>query len=140
MKKELKESPSQFTSENDISSFMWIKPQYANDDYKSNGKLLNKYAVVTASDNGVCKAISLAFAKEGAHIVMVYNHQKHEKELKEIVKKIEKIGRKVWLFRSCTFDEFKCRSEEHTSELQSRENLVCRLLLEKKKHYTILIT
>src|SRR5690606_40902559 len=27
----------------------------------------------------------------------------------------------------------KYRSEEHTSELQSRENLVCRLLLEKKK-------
>src|SRR5207302_7521686 len=27
----------------------------------------------------------------------------------------------------------KLRSEEHTSELQSRENLVCRLLLEKKK-------
>src|SRR5690606_41832487 len=27
----------------------------------------------------------------------------------------------------------KMRSEEHTSELQSRENLVCRLLLEKKK-------
>src|SRR5690606_41967678 len=28
------------------------------------------------------------------------------------------------------------RSEEHTSELQSRENLVCRLLLEKKKNAT----
>src|SRR5436309_12693512 len=28
--------------------------------------------------------------------------------------------------------EFDVRSEEHTSELQSRENLVCRLLLEKK--------
>src|SRR5688572_30969904 len=28
------------------------------------------------------------------------------------------------------------RSEEHTSELQSQSNLVCRLLLEKKKHYT----
>src|SRR5690606_39834373 len=27
------------------------------------------------------------------------------------------------------------RSEEHTSELQSRENLVCRLLLEKKKEH-----
>src|SRR5690606_41402549 len=27
----------------------------------------------------------------------------------------------------------RVRSEEHTSELQSRENLVCRLLLEKKK-------
>src|SRR5690606_39477484 len=32
------------------------------------------------------------------------------------------------------------RSEEHTSELQSRENLVCRLLLEKKKLYDILLS
>src|SRR5690606_41474987 len=30
-------------------------------------------------------------------------------------------------------DHPKTRSEEHTSELQSRENLVCRLLLEKEK-------
>src|SRR5688572_32658780 len=29
------------------------------------------------------------------------------------------------------------RSEEHTSELQSQSNLVCRLLLEKKKRYTL---
>src|SRR5688572_31383174 len=29
---------------------------------------------------------------------------------------------------------FAARSEEHTSELQSQSNLVCRLLLEKKKH------
>src|SRR2546421_9708589 len=32
-----------------------------------------------------------------------------------------------------TGDEIKKRSEEHTSELQSRSDLVCRLLLEKKK-------
>src|SRR2546430_8952459 len=30
----------------------------------------------------------------------------------------------------------QARSEEHTSELQSQSNLVCRLLLEKKKKYT----
>src|SRR2546430_8046382 len=30
------------------------------------------------------------------------------------------------------------RSEEHTSELQSQSNLVCRLLLEKKKNFTLL--
>src|SRR5690606_40186475 len=30
---------------------------------------------------------------------------------------------------------YALRSEEHTSELQSRENLVCRLLLEKKNKY-----
>src|SRR5690349_21975339 len=32
-----------------------------------------------------------------------------------------------------------CRSEEHTSELQSRRDLVCRLLLEKKKNNKIRI-
>src|SRR5690606_41182096 len=32
-----------------------------------------------------------------------------------------------------SFTQVTVRSEEHTSELQSRENLVCRLLLEKKK-------
>src|SRR5690606_40645167 len=35
---------------------------------------------------------------------------------------------------SHAFDPAGRRSEEHTSELQSRENLVCRLLLEKKKN------
>src|SRR5690606_40042870 len=35
------------------------------------------------------------------------------------------------------FQIFEYRSEEHTSELQSRENLVCRLLLEKKKQVKI---
>src|SRR5690606_42007017 len=33
--------------------------------------------------------------------------------------------------------QFRIRSEEHTSELQSRENLVCRLLLEKKNKETL---
>src|SRR2546427_4342053 len=40
----------------------------------------------------------------------------------------------LWLTRkpSCTLS---MRSEEHTSELQSQSNLVCRLLLEKKNHH-----
>ena len=36
------------------------------------------------------------------------------------------------VFLGCLL-EFEDRSEEHTSELQSRRNLVCRLLLEKNK-------
>src|SRR5256886_5483420 len=42
------------------------------------------------------------------------------------------MGEKVTFRRSATFK--LCRSEEHTSELQSQSNLVCRLLLEKKKN------
>src|SRR2546427_6775682 len=36
-------------------------------------------------------------------------------------------------FDDCDADKAATRSEEHTSELQSQSNLVCRLLLEKKK-------
>src|SRR5258706_6454958 len=39
-------------------------------------------------------------------------------------------ARWAWITDSCSLEE---RSEEHTSELQSLTNLVCRLLLEKKK-------
>src|SRR5690606_40453141 len=41
------------------------------------------------------------------------------------------LGRIIWRDLSLPLVSFE-RSEEHTSELQSRENLVCRLLLEKK--------
>src|SRR2546430_9117056 len=37
------------------------------------------------------------------------------------------------------FDVWQRRSEEHTSELQSQSNLVCRLLLEKKKNIVVLL-
>src|SRR2546430_11602345 len=40
--------------------------------------------------------------------------------------------------RVATSPSESCRSEEHTSELQSQSNLVCRLLLEKKKKITSL--
>src|SRR5947209_10013957 len=44
-------------------------------------------------------------------------------------------SRKVsFLWRRCLQTRGRSRSEEHTSELQSRQYLVCRLLLEKKKN------
>src|SRR5207302_1100113 len=48
----------------------------------------------------------------------------------------DRIGRKTPLMISIAW----YRSEEHTSELQSRENLVCRLLLEKKNNCNSIIT
>src|SRR2546430_12344202 len=53
------------------------------------------------------------------------------------------IGHRMTVMHACErrkaaadlFDAGKLRSEEHTSELQSQSNLVCRLLLEKKKIY-----
>src|SRR3712207_7059975 len=49
------------------------------------------------------------------------------------VYKLMRGGRARWKIENETFNTL--RSEEHTSELQSRQYLVCRLLLEKKKNY-----
>src|SRR5699024_12262152 len=46
---------------------------------------------------------------------------------------ISPITSPLWIFISMSCKTVLVRSEEHTSELQSRFDLVCRLLLEKKK-------
>src|SRR5690625_7027989 len=57
------------------------------------------------------------------------------KNLSEEWKQLLDVGGKLQNLSSF-ISEIKQRSEEHTSELQSRGHLVCRLLLEKKKHTT----
>src|SRR5699024_12180411 len=50
-----------------------------------------------------------------------------ERRISAITEPLYKVNAKT------TAEKASCRSEEHTSELQSRFDLVCRLLLEKKK-------
>src|SRR3712207_8527413 len=52
---------------------------------------------------------------------------------------IESLGRRLAIEQDRVVAVTESRSEEHTSELQSRQYLVCRLLLEKKKRTSIII-
>src|SRR3712207_7718989 len=59
-------------------------------------------------------------------------------KIKQLAEAVRSEGGRALLVGGCVRDslmnhEAKDRSEEHTSELQSRQYLVCRLLLEKKK-------
>src|SRR5690606_41468122 len=55
------------------------------------------------------------------------------KQLQGHFRELQALGSDVGKFFRNADNQARIRSEEHTSELQSRENLVCRLLLEKKK-------
>src|SRR5256885_7520833 len=59
-----------------------------------------------------------------------------EDKMNELFKQQEEINQRVLerVKTVLTQEQLDARSEEHTSELQSPCNLVCRLLLEKKKH------
>src|SRR6266511_4583924 len=78
------------------------------------------------------KSISQDF---GYSYCLVYEH--YPIPLDEMVISPEEIDPTSEIYegaaRQVLVNAYERRSEEHTSELQSRENLVCRLLLEKKK-------
>src|SRR5256885_10918775 len=61
---------------------------------------------------------------------MIQSQQENPVDHQEIDAGDEEVPSRDWQWKPCRTE----RSEEHTSELQSPCNLVCRLLLEKKKH------
>jgi NAD(P)-dependent dehydrogenase (short-subunit alcohol dehydrogenase family) len=49
------------------------EPIYDNPDYKGTGRLKGKTAIVTGGDSGIGRAITVAYAKEGCNVVIVFN-------------------------------------------------------------------
>ncbi|MBB6637106.1 SDR family oxidoreductase [Cohnella thailandensis] len=75
-----------------IESLMNPKPVFDNPNYRGSGKLKDKVAIVTGGDSGQGRAIAIAFAKEGADIVIVYlNEHSDANETKTM---IEQRGRR----------------------------------------------
>src|SRR5690606_40522563 len=91
---------------------------------------MGKTALITGASSGIGRATARVFAENGLNLIICGRRKERLEELqKELSSKVD--------VHCLSFDlrdkTAVFRSEEHTSELQSRENLVCRLLLEKKK-------
>jgi NAD(P)-dependent dehydrogenase (short-subunit alcohol dehydrogenase family) len=77
-----------------LAKKMVPKPDHGEKSYKGSGRLAGRKALVTGADSGIGRAAAIAFAREGADILMSYLPEE-EPDAKEVVKAIEEAGRKV---------------------------------------------
>src|SRR5690606_39314452 len=98
--------------------------------------LAGRKALVTGAAGGLGAHFARTLGAAGAQLVLAGRRIEPLKQLQEV---LEQSGvTAIAVTPDCSSTSCNClsgRSEEHTSELQSRENLVCRLLLEKKNYH-----
>ncbi|AKG34091.1 SDR family oxidoreductase [Paenibacillus durus] len=78
-----------------LESEMTPRPKYEPAAYKAAGKLLGKAALITGGDSGIGRAVAVAFAKEGADVVISYLNEHTDAE--ETKRQVEEEGRKCVL-------------------------------------------
>lgn len=71
------------------------KPDHGEDSYQGNGRLSGKRTVITGADSGIGRATAIAFAREGADVVIAYLNE-HE-DARETAKLVEDAGRRAVL-------------------------------------------
>ncbi|NEW06442.1 SDR family oxidoreductase [Paenibacillus sp. SYP-B3998] len=75
-----------------IEAQMNPRPEFDHAAYKAAGKLKGKVAIITGGDSGIGRAIAIAYAKEGADVVLVYLNEHGDAE--ETQRHVEEVGRK----------------------------------------------
>jgi len=90
-----------------LESLMNPLPVFDNPDYVGSGKLKDKVAIVTGGDSGQGRAIAVAFAKEGADVVIVYLNEHSDAELTKQC--VEERGRRCLSFAGDIGSEPFCK-------------------------------
>ena len=76
-----------------VESKMDPTPDHGESSYKGNGKLKGKRAVITGGDSGIGKAVAIAFAREGADVLISYLNE--EEDANNTLKWIRESGQKA---------------------------------------------
>jgi NAD(P)-dependent dehydrogenase (short-subunit alcohol dehydrogenase family) len=78
-----------------IALKMQPKPDHGEESYRGSGRLPNRKALVTGGDSGIGRAAAIAFAREGADVVISYLPSE-EIDAKEVIDLIKAAGRKAY--------------------------------------------
>src|SRR5690242_18619810 len=90
------------------SSAMEPEPDYGESTYKGSGRLQDKKAIITGADSGIGRAVALAFAREGADILVAYLNE--DDDARETQRLVEEAGRKAVLVAGDLGQPAHCRT------------------------------
>ena len=84
------------------------KPDHGEQSYQGSGRLEGKVAVITGADSGIGKAVAIAYAREGADVLVSYLNE-HE-DAQDTRQWVEKAGRKAVLMDGDVADKAHCHA------------------------------
>jgi NAD(P)-dependent dehydrogenase (short-subunit alcohol dehydrogenase family) len=87
---------------------MTPKPDHGEESYRGSGRLTGKKAVITGGDSGIGRAVAIAFAREGADVLIAYLDE-HE-DARDTAKYVEEAGRKCVLVAGDLADRAHART------------------------------
>jgi NAD(P)-dependent dehydrogenase (short-subunit alcohol dehydrogenase family) len=90
-----------------LDAEMTPKADHGETSYKGSGKLTGRKAVITGGDSGIGRAVAIAFAREGADVLISYLNE--DVDARETAKHIEEAGRKAVLVPGDIQDEQHCK-------------------------------
>ena len=95
-------------SDDSVTAAMGDKPDHGESSYQGTGKLSERVAVITGGDSGIGRAVALAFAREGADVVIAYLPGEDD-DAQETASLVEDAGRKAVLVPADLRTEEKCQ-------------------------------
>ena len=88
---------------------MTPRPDHGEQSYRGSGKLEGRVAIITGGDSGIGRAVAIAFAREGADVVICYLPEE-EDDARETARWIEQAGRRAVRVPGDIADHRHCRS------------------------------
>ncbi len=90
-------------------SEMEPRPDYGYETYRGMGRLEGKAAIITGADSGIGRAVALAFAREGADVVISYLEEE-QSDANETARVVEEAGKKAVKVAGDISEEGQCQA------------------------------
>jgi NAD(P)-dependent dehydrogenase (short-subunit alcohol dehydrogenase family) len=84
------------------------QPDHGEDSYRGSGRLDGKRAIITGGDSGIGRAVAIAFAREGADVLISYLSE-HD-DANETAKLVEQAGRRAVLVAGDLAERAQCQA------------------------------